>query len=110
MSEPASVHSYESLLRRRADGGRPYLEFLRCATMSAGIYCLPSGGVDGQSPHDQDEVYVVVRGQACVTIGDDTHDVGPGSTIYVPARVPHKFHDIADDLHVLVVFAPPETE
>jgi mannose-6-phosphate isomerase-like protein (cupin superfamily) len=110
MTVPASVHAYEPLLRRRAEGGRPYLEFLRAETMSAGLYVLPAGGHDGQSPHQQDEVYVVVRGLACVTIGDDTHEVGAGTTIYVPAGVPHRFHDIADDLHVLVVFAPPETE
>ena len=110
MSVPASVHDYESLLRRRAEGGRPYLEFLRAGTMSVGIYALSAGGVDGQSPHDQDEVYVVVRGQACMTIGDETHEVAPGTTIFVPAGVPHRFHDIADELHVLVVFAPAETE
>ncbi|MFL6139250.1 MAG: cupin domain-containing protein [Frankiaceae bacterium] len=105
-----SVYPFEALTRRRVDGGRPYLEFLRVDSMSAGIYALPSGGVDGQRPHDEDEVYVVVRGTARVTIDGQTSDVGPGTTIYVPAGVPHKFHDIAEDLHVLVVFAPPETE
>jgi hypothetical protein len=27
----------------------------------------------------------------------------------VAATVPHRFHDISEDLEVVVVFAPPET-
>jgi mannose-6-phosphate isomerase-like protein (cupin superfamily) len=104
-----SVWDHETLVRRRAEGGRPYVEFLRVDSMSAGFYALPAGGVDPQSPHAEDEVYVVLQGRAVVTIGDEAHEVGPGSTVYVPAGVPHRFHDIADDLHVVVVFAPPET-
>jgi mannose-6-phosphate isomerase-like protein (cupin superfamily) len=41
----------------------------------------------------------------------EEHDrpVGPGSVIFVPAQVEHRFHSITSDLSVLVVFAPPET-
>jgi mannose-6-phosphate isomerase-like protein (cupin superfamily) len=105
-----TVYSYGSLARKRAELDRHYFEFLRCESMSAGLYALPSGGVDEQSPHNQDEVYVVVKGSGCVTIGDETCAVDEGSVVYVPAKVPHRFHDIAEDLHVLVVFAPPESE
>jgi mannose-6-phosphate isomerase-like protein (cupin superfamily) len=33
-------------------------------------------------------------------------DVGPGSALFVPANEPHRFHDIAEDLAVLVFFGP----
>ena len=36
-------------------------------------------------------------------------DVSAGDTIYVPAGVPHHFHDITERLELMVVFAPPET-
>jgi mannose-6-phosphate isomerase-like protein (cupin superfamily) len=104
-----SVFTYGSLARKRAELDRRYLEFLRCDSMSAGLYALPSGGVDEQSPHDEDEVYVVLKGCACVTVGDKTDSVDEGSVVYVPAKVAHRFHDIAEDLHLLVVFAPPES-
>ena len=93
---------------RRAAAGRPYLEFLRVAALSVGLYTLEAGAVDGQSPHTEDEVYVVMAGRARVTVGDEARAVGPGSTIYVAAGVPHRFHDIAERLEILVVFAPPE--
>ena len=37
-------------------------EWVRTATLSSGVYRLPAGGVDDQSPHAQDEVYVVTAG------------------------------------------------
>lgn len=85
-----------------------YLQFLRERNMSAGLYALPAGGTDPQSPHGQDEIYLVVSGRASITVGDETSHVARGSVVYVPARVPHRFHHITEDLRVLVVFSPPE--
>jgi mannose-6-phosphate isomerase-like protein (cupin superfamily) len=97
------------LLRMQAEGGRPYLEFLREASMSIGLYVLPASGVDGQSPHAEDEAYVVMSGRGRFTAGDETRDVWAGDVLFVGAGVPHHFHDITDELHLIVLFAPPET-
>ena len=91
-----------------ADGGF-YHEFLRVPAMSAGFYRLAAGATDAQSPHAEDEIYVVLRGRAWITVGDEMQAVGPGDVVYVAATMPHRFHDIAEDVEVLVVFAPPET-
>ena len=100
----------DQLRTARAAEGRLYHEFLRVPAMSAGFYRLPAGGHDPQSPHAEDEVYVVVGGRALVTVGDEEQrPVGPGDTIFVPATVAHRFHDIAEDLELIVCFAPPET-
>jgi mannose-6-phosphate isomerase-like protein (cupin superfamily) len=97
------------LLAAREAADRPYLEFVREDSMSVGLYVLPPGGVDNQTPHDEDEVYVVLRGRARFTAGDVTVDVAPTDTLYVPAQVPHRFHDITEELALAVVFAPPES-
>ena len=52
------------LARQRQTGGKAYLEFLRVPDMSLGLYELPKGGTDPQSPHTEDEVYYVVSGKA----------------------------------------------
>ncbi len=101
--------SLDQLRTDRESLDRLYHEFLRVPTMSVGYYRLPAGGIDPQSPHLEDEVYVVVGGRARVTVGDEERDVRPGDTIFVGAGVPHRFHDIAEDLELIVVFAPPET-
>jgi mannose-6-phosphate isomerase-like protein (cupin superfamily) len=102
------LHPIEAIARAQAAGGAPYLEFLRVPSMSIGLYVLPVGATDGQSPHTEDEAYVVLAGRSRFTAGEDTRDVGPGDTIFVPAGVPHRFHDITADLRLIVLFAPPE--
>jgi mannose-6-phosphate isomerase-like protein (cupin superfamily) len=96
------------LLARRANGGRPYLEFIRTASLSAGLYVLGRGATDRQQPHTEDEVYYVVRGAGRVTVADETRDVAAGSVVFVAATVPHRFHDIAEELQIVAFFAPPE--
>src|SRR5262245_57987019 len=94
-------------LRRRAQGVR-YKEFLRKPALSAGLYVLAAGGTDPQQPHSEDEVYLVLRGRGRIRVGDEDRAVEPGSVVYVPARVEHRFHDITEELSLAVFFAPAE--
>ena len=95
----------------RFDGGEDgahYAEQYRSADLSLGTYSLAVGAVDTQSPHTEDEIYVVVSGRGRFTDDTGTVDVGPGDTIFVAAGVPHRFSDITQDLTLVVVFGPPE--
>ena len=85
-----------------------YLEFLSVLDLSMGLYVLPAGGTDPQSPHTEDEVYYVVSGKAQITVADESHDVQAGSVVYVEKNVAHHFHSIEEELQVLVFFAPAE--
>jgi len=85
-----------------------YREHVRSAALSVGTYCIPVGGKDGQHPHVEDEVYMVVRGRATLRTRDGDHEVGPGSVVFVPAGEHHQFDDVSEDLSIVVVFAPPE--
>lgn len=96
------------LIKRRTASGRPYLEFLSVPDLSLGLYVLAVGQPDLQQPHSEDEAYYVVSGRGRVTVGDDVRDVMPGSVVFVAAHVPHRFHDITEDLTLLVVFGPAE--
>lgn len=88
--------------------GATWVEHLRVPDLSVGTYCLPAGGEDEQSPHTEDEIYIVAAGRATLLSGGEEAAVGPGSVIYVPAGEVHRFTDIAEDLAVVVVFAPAE--
>jgi mannose-6-phosphate isomerase-like protein (cupin superfamily) len=105
----ANVFEFSQLLTRSRE---QYLEFLRVSSLSVGIYVLDSGALDHQKPHSEDEVYYIASGQAKMKVGSgesvETFDVGPGTIIFVPARMHHAFYDIAERLAVLVFFAPPE--
>jgi mannose-6-phosphate isomerase-like protein (cupin superfamily) len=98
----------DDLAARQAASGRPYLEFLSVPDLSVGLYVLKAGEPDRQQPHTEDEVYYVLAGRAKVTVGDETREVRPGSIVFVATAVPHRFHDITEDLRLFVAFGPAE--
>ena len=98
----------DALLRERAATGQLYLEFIRTHDLSVGLYVLPAGAVDPQGPHTEDEVYHVVSGRGRIRVGDEDRAVQAGSVVFVGADVEHRFHDIEQELVILVVFGPAE--
>lgn len=85
-----------------------YHEFLRVPDLSAGVYRLAKGALDMQKPHSEDEIYHVLSGRARFTAGGRTVEARAGDVLFVPAREEHRFHDIEEDLALLVVFGPAE--
>jgi mannose-6-phosphate isomerase-like protein (cupin superfamily) len=110
MANSDVMKSYElaALLEQHDAAGKLWMEFLRVPSLSVGIYRLPAGSVDPQQPHTEDEVYYVISGVASFTCEGETIAANAGSTIYVAAHAEHRFHDITEDLTVLVLFAPAE--
>ena len=92
----------------RAAQQRLYLEFLRVADLSSGLYVLEAGATDPQAPHAEDELYVVVAGRGSITVADETRQVAAGSIVFVGATLPHRFHDITERLDIVVAFGPAE--
>jgi mannose-6-phosphate isomerase-like protein (cupin superfamily) len=61
-----------------------------------------------QTPHEQDEVYIVVRGRG-VLFHDGKRDwFGPGDFLFVAAGTEHRFEGFSDDLLVWRVFYGPQ--
>lgn len=94
-----------ALAQAAAEEGRGWTQFLDRPTLRCGLYRLPAGGTDGQSPHDEDEVYHVVKGRAVLVVDGEPVPVAPGSVVFVAAEVEHRFVDIEEDLEVLVFFS-----
>jgi mannose-6-phosphate isomerase-like protein (cupin superfamily) len=92
----------------RAAAGRLYHEFLSVPDLSGGLYVLDAGATDPQSPHTEDELYVVIEGRGRIVVGEEDRAVGPGSVVFVAAGVPHRFVDIVERLVILVAFGPAE--
>ncbi|GIH96567.1 cupin domain-containing protein [Planobispora siamensis] len=92
--------------RPAAGAANDWVEHLRVPDLSVGTYCIPAGGVDDQSPHTEDEIYVVTAGRARIVTTSGEAEVGPGAVIFVPAGEEHRFVDVTEDLTLLVVFGP----
>jgi mannose-6-phosphate isomerase-like protein (cupin superfamily) len=91
------------------DGAEPnhWIVHLNSDDLSLGTYSIPAGGLDDQTPHTEDEIYVVRSGRATLVTTTGIVDVGPGSVVFVPAGEPHKFTEISEDLALVVIYAPP---
>ena len=96
-------------IRKRIKGRIPYAEFLRIAPLSCGIYVLQPGEEDKQRPHNEDEIYYVIRGKAHIKVADEDRAIALGDIIFVKARDAHRFYSITEELVLLVVFAPAMT-
>ena len=73
-----SFFNVADLEKGRKQSAKRYLEFLRVPSMSAGVYVLPAGGTDPQSPHKEDEMYYVVRGRGRMRAGSEDQAVSEG--------------------------------
>jgi quercetin dioxygenase-like cupin family protein len=96
------------VLTEREQSGRAYREFLRVPSLSVGVYHLKAGQTDPQEPHTEDEVYYVLGGRAKFRAGQDVQSVQAGTVLFVEKAAEHRFFDIAEDLTLLVFFAPAE--
>jgi mannose-6-phosphate isomerase-like protein (cupin superfamily) len=97
----------DQLLAAQRKAAEPWLEFLRVASLRAGLYVLAPGAWDHQTPHEEDEIYYVVAGKATFEAGQDRREAIPGALIYVAAHQEHRFTNIVEELQVLVFFASP---
>ncbi len=103
----AELEKVVAQARAKADG---YVgEVIKSDLLSIGIYTLAAGAVDDQVPHGEDEVYYAVRGRSMFTVDGHELEVQPGSLLFVPAAIEHRFHDIIEDLVLVVFWAPPNT-
>jgi len=86
-----------------------YTECLRVPSMHCGIYRLAAGSNDMQSPHDEDEMYFVLKGRGSLRVGEQSQSVHPGMLLYVEASQEHAFFEIEEDMELLVMFATGQT-
>ena len=60
-----------------------------------------------QTPHEQDELYVVIRGRGLLFHDGERTPFESGDLLFVAAATEHRFEDFSDDLLVWRVFYGP---
>lgn len=74
-------------------------------TMTVEIFAPKS--TDFQTPHEQDELYVIVSGSGEFTSDGQPYTFAPGDVFFVPAGVEHRFTRFTDDFVTWVIFYGP---
>jgi mannose-6-phosphate isomerase-like protein (cupin superfamily) len=69
--------------------------------LEVGILYLFEGQEDVQTPHQADEIYLVVEGSGYIEINERKNRISKGNLIFVPSNARHRFIRHHQDLIVL---------
>ncbi len=97
---------FEEAAARLAGHDESVVSVFRHGTLEVELYA--PRGRDTQSPHDRDEIYVVVRGTGTFVHGDQRDPCGPHDVLFAPAGLEHRFEGFTPDFMVWVMFYGPE--
>ena len=82
--------------------GRRSAEILRHGSLEVRWY--EPRGVDPQTPHDRDEIYIVARGRGMFVRGTERVAFAPNDLLFVAAGMEHRFEEFSEDFATWVVF------
>lgn len=85
--------------------GPTFVKLFERGSMSVEIYRPRT--LDPQTPHDQDELYVVISGSGVFVNDGVSQRFEPGEMLFAAAGVPHRFEDFSDDFATWVIFYGP---
>jgi mannose-6-phosphate isomerase-like protein (cupin superfamily) len=88
------------------DAGFRFYYGLRHGTMKVGLYA-PRGS-DKQTPHSQDELYIVISGNGEFVKNDSSKTFKPHDVIFVEAGAVHRFENFSEDFAAWVIFWGPQ--
>jgi mannose-6-phosphate isomerase-like protein (cupin superfamily) len=91
--------------RQQALAAGDYAVLLEHGSLEIGYY-IPDR-VDGQTPHEQDEVYLVHKGHGYFVMDDRTEPVVAGDALFIPAGQVHRFENFSADFAAWVIFYGP---
>jgi mannose-6-phosphate isomerase-like protein (cupin superfamily) len=77
--------------------------------MFCDVYCFEPGQTQTAHAHKgSDKVYYVIQGQAAISIGTDTREVGPGTAVLAPAGEEHGVRNPGPERLTVLVFMSPK--
>ena len=102
--------SYSTDIQRAARENDDFRRVLHTTERTQLVLMSVQPGDDiGLETHDLDQVLVFVAGTGYSLLGGRRSDVGPGTTVVVPAGTEHNFVNTgAEPLRLFTIYAPPE--
>ena len=96
----------EARARIPGPAGEHAASLLQRGTLHVKLSCPVLPNV--QSPHAQDEIYVVIRGHGILFHDGRRDPFEAGDLMVIAAGVEHRFEDFSEDIVVWVIFYGPE--
>ncbi|CCH79296.1 Cupin 2 conserved barrel domain protein [Nostocoides japonicum T1-X7] len=60
--------------------------------------------------HDEDEMFVILRGHGIFWVGDECREVGEGGAMFLPRGVPHAYRFTSPEVDLLTICTPSGME
>lgn len=86
--------------------GEKFVKLMQHGTMQIEYYAPDK--IDHQTPHRQDELYVVASGESGFYRDGETTQCKKGDIIFVPAGMEHRFINFSNDFATWVIFYGPD--
>jgi mannose-6-phosphate isomerase-like protein (cupin superfamily) len=83
-----------------------FVKVMEHGSMSVEIYRPEK--TDPQTPHIQDELYVIISGHGKFLNDGKRSQFNPGDVLFVPAGIEHRFENFTDDFATWVIFYGPK--
>ncbi len=86
-----------------------YHTFINRDNLASGVLRLEPGEKDTQTPHDNDEIYYIVRGDGFLNMAGKDYPLSEAKVYFVAKNIEHKFHGNKKELVVLYFFGGPDS-
>lgn len=100
-----NVSVAEALAQLAGQPGALFLKVMEHGSMSVEIYRPVK--TDPQTPHLQDELYVVISGSGEFVNNGNRTAFQQGHVLFAPAGTEHRFENFTDDFATWVIFYGP---
>jgi len=92
----------EAMQRLDKEVQNRFTVLMKHGTMSIEYYAPENN--DLQTPHQQDEIYIIASGNSIFFQNDERVPCKPGDILFVPALMEHRFENFSDDFATWVIF------
>lgn len=86
--------------------GKPFFAGMGHGSMTVELY--KPAGRDLQTPHAQDELYIVIAGSGTFSKAGELRPFASGDVIFVEAGLEHRFESFSEDFETWVIFWGPK--
>lgn len=96
----------EAVERLKSEPEKKFTVLMKHGTMQV-EYFAPEF-TDTQTPHTQDEIYVIASGSSSFYRDGEIIECKKGNVLFVPAGMEHRFMNFTDDFATWVIFYGPD--
>jgi len=96
----------DALNQLDGNGVQLFVKVMEHGNMSVEIYRPEK--IDRQTPHKQDELYMIISGTGEFMNDGRLSIFKPGDVLFIPAGIDHRFVNYTDDFVTWVIFYGPD--